>query len=261
MILLIDIGNTRIKWALVDANGVILPGDSFSLENPFAAIKELFKQFKQRPRSIVISNVKDPQISNILTETALLTLDIMPFEIYSTEHSSYISNGYQIPRQLGADRWCAMHGAAMQTEKPYLVIDAGTCVTIDAVDADGNHMGGLILPGLACSAKAIELVTNINIEEVEKQQPEFLPINTYDAIKLGAHISLLSTVKQTYDDFKRFTKCEPLVFITGGDSEQISKLVDINTIVDPHLVFKGMSVLAMEEKNMHKTINLVALEA
>lgn len=138
--LLIDAGNTRVKGALMDAEGHIEPWFN-------QAYEELNKQ--ELPTTVTdcwLSLVGGPQQQRYLEQW--LGQGLHTHQVHSEKSAFGVTNAYAEPATLGVDRWLAILGAYSEQAKPTLIIDAGTAITVDWVDSDGQHLGGWIAPGV-----------------------------------------------------------------------------------------------------------------
>ena len=156
MLLLIDAGNTRIKWAVADdAQGDWLASGTLL----HAGLDQLAGQLRGHSISrALISNVAGTAIAAQLTQQ-LAAIGIAPpalqwFE--SVPQCAGVRNGYRQPQQLGSDRFASLIGARhLFPQEPLLVVTCGTATTIDALEADGTFIGGMILPGLGTMAQSL----------------------------------------------------------------------------------------------------------
>ena len=189
MLLLIDAGNTRIKWAVVgDAQGDWLASGTLL----HAGLDQLAGQLRgHQLTQALISNVAGAAVAVPLAQQlaacGLSSTALQWFQ--STPACAGVRNGYRQPQQLGSDRFASLIGARhLFPQEPLLVVTCGTATTIDALEADGNFIGGMILPGLATMAQSLAVNT--------AQLPEAIPAaanhtarlfadNTQDAIISG----------------------------------------------------------------------------
>ena len=154
MLLCLDAGNTRLKYGLRDDAEWRVQG---ALD--YAAFDGLGQQLPAPPTRIVACNVAgEPTRERIETLAARLRI---PLDwLQSSAVACGVSNGYDKPQQLGADRWAALIGARALHADACVVVVAGTATTIDALDAQGRFRGGLILPGLALMRSALATSTD-----------------------------------------------------------------------------------------------------
>jgi type III pantothenate kinase len=153
MLLLIDAGNTRIKWALVAA-GAPLGQWTDAGAVTHAELNHLPASWQQRRVArAIVSNVAGVKVRDQL-QLMLPTTDVSWFA--SVPHLAGVRNGYRNPAQLGCDRFAAAIGAhALEPGKALVVATCGTATTIDAVTPEGGFLGGMILPGLGLMASSL----------------------------------------------------------------------------------------------------------
>lgn len=153
MKLLVDLGNSRVKWAWLE-NGVLgAPGGT--THGGFADAAAALGRSGKRPDEVLLASVAAPALTQAVIEH-LTALWPVPLRRARTAASGGgVRNGYREPAQLGVDRWLAMLAAHGRYGTAVCVVDAGTALTIDMVGADGLHAGGLILPGRALMRSAL----------------------------------------------------------------------------------------------------------
>jgi len=191
MLLLIDAGNTRIKWALADAGAA--PGAWLASGARPHAMPELLTADWQAALAgravsqVLLSNVAGPALGQVL-QTLLAALpapDVVCFA--SLPQLAGLRNGYRDPYQLGCDRFAAAIGGRwLVPDQPIVIATCGTATTIDAVSADGCFVGGMILPGLGLMAGALARNTaQLPHITPAAQLPHGFADNTADAILSG----------------------------------------------------------------------------
>ena len=235
MNLTLDIGNTRAKLILFDGDRPvheeILSGD----------LKEALKNVAERfhPENCAWCNVSgnDEEIAQ--------ALQVLPCpKVHLTGMSAVPLNVcYQTRNTLGADRLAAVLGAtALCPKTPLLVIDAGTCITYDLVDAQGNYLGGNISPGLEMRFKALEHYTaRLPKVEAEGDLPE-VGINTETAIRCGVVRGLLYEI-EGYAAHLQQKHPHLQVFLTGGSNFNFSESFRKQLLTDAYLVARGLNRL------------------
>lgn len=183
MLLLIDAGNTRIKWALV-APDAPLGGWLASGAVAHAQLDTLGAQWAPLPiTGALLSNVAGAAIAARLRAM----LPVAPRDFVSLPQLAGVTNGYRNPAQLGCDRFAAAIGArALAPDQAVIVANCGTATTIDALTAEGVFLGGMILPGLGLMASSLARNT-AQLPQIADMAP--LPAgfadNTDDAILSG----------------------------------------------------------------------------
>lgn len=247
----LDIGNSRIKWAIVDnsdyqfCGGVLLTDFLADPEKHFFA--NLNSPIDQVYYACV-SNAKNlDSIKNIIQSK----WQLFPIELCSQQSCCGLESGYDDFHLLGSDRWMAMQGAlslvSANDTSPFIVIDFGTAVTVDAV-RDGKHLGGFIVPGLTSLRSALAKDTaDLNLFlEPNQSDDEFdahstlLATNTESAILGGTLYMSAAFINQIIMDLNAQLKTEFKVFLTGGDAKTFVNLIDANAILEEDLVLKGM---------------------
>ncbi len=229
MKLLIDAGNTRIKFALADGEDV-LSADSL----PSDHASELAQRFADLPsvQQVWVSNVAGEAAAQHI-RAACAARHWQPQFIAAQEAQCGVRNGYTEPRQLGSDRWAALIAAWHQVHGACLVVNCGTATTIDALSAQGKFLGGLILPG-------VELMQR-SLSEATAQLPlscgEYadFPCNTADALFSGAIQASCGAVARQYallDD------AGAPVLLSGGAAE----------LLRAHLQYVGGETGQLREK-------------
>src|ERR1700689_1686923 len=148
MILVIDVGNTRLKWAWLTSTGLsdqqaVVHRDA----KPGIWTTTVFES-GQRPSRVLVSNVAGPVMAKTLAKLTKKRFRVDIEFITAAREFDGLTSGYLDPTLLGADRWLALIGAWTLAHGALCVVDAGTAVKVDAVDAHGQHLGGMIAPGI-----------------------------------------------------------------------------------------------------------------
>jgi type III pantothenate kinase len=244
MNLLIDMGNTRLKWA-VTTGGQLMTGQF--LVNSRINRDELVRHWKglYHPRRIAISCVSSHQLLELVQTVAQqLWLDVEIIQVKSQAQAFGVINSYPQPQKLGVDRWLAFVAVWQKYHGSACIVDCGTAITVDLIDADGHHQGGLISPGLALMKQALGQGTEalpFNNAESAPVGAGFKPINlslandteaAIDSGTLMASVGLIEHVLANYE-------IRQLIF-TGGDAELIARQLKMKSIVDPDLVLRGL---------------------
>ena len=246
-LLLVDAGNTRIKWALADANpaaplgrwkssGSVVRGQVESLAEAWAAL-EIGR--------VLASNVAGPEVRASL-ENMLAARNLAPQWQASRAELAGIRNAYRQPTQLGSDRFCSAIGAhAMFPDQALLVVTCGTATTIDAITADGVFRGGLILPGFGLMAAALARHT-AQLPEVEPQSETALfADNTEEAIIAGCMAAQAGAIERAYAGFMQEHPGEAtLCLISGGAGAAIAAQLAVPHRHVDNLVLPGLQTIA-----------------
>jgi type III pantothenate kinase len=250
MKLLVDIGNTRIKWAFDNDGELTAAGDVVHRDRNAAVVDELFDQFAAVPTSACAINVAGAAIEQELAEKLRARFGIELTVVRTADRFREVANGYTAPGQLGADRWAAIVGAWMLKRRAVCVIDAGTAVTIDLVADDGRHLGGIIVPGLDLMRAALLRDTS-DISGFDNQSAgplvdgQWFGRDTRSAVDRGAVFALRATLDSAVHEFGELAP-DPAVVVTGGDAERIVPLLAAKVEHRPQLVLEGLRELVAE---------------
>jgi type III pantothenate kinase len=242
--LLIDLGNTRLKWAVYDGQ---LPLRSVVMSHrgqDLAASLSAAWANLPRPGRVQLASVAEPSITNALSQWLQQQWALTPSLLISPAQGQGLSNSYAEPARLGCDRWAAMVAAYHVARAAVCVVDCGTAVTLDAVNAQGQHLGGLILPGLRAMQTALSRDTALAPVEFSQLAPGLLGTSTRDGIVRGISHAVSALVEQTVTELTRQSGTAPQCYLTGGDAEVIAPLLSIPYQVMPDLVLQGLAVIA-----------------
>jgi type III pantothenate kinase len=241
--LLLDVGNTRLKWGVLE-NGEIHKTGSITQEK--IRDKGLSSLTTRLPRGMdaaIASNVAGPSFSSRLAGLvgAHCGCDL---HFAKTEKSAFgVSNSYKQFRRMGVDRWVAMIGAWSEIRSACLVVDAGTAVTIDAIDDDGCHLGGLILPGIALMADSLATQTS-DIPTTRSTADAYANMDmfarsTAAAVGSGSLAAVSGAVERAIRTL-RSNAYDATVVLTGGDASRILPTLDESPLHRPNLVLQGL---------------------
>ncbi len=236
--LLIDMGNTRLKWAVMQ-DGELSTGRA--LVNQLITRHELVEAWKMQtpPERLVIACVSATALLElVLTVAAELwpAIDIIP--VKSQAHAFGVHNAYQQPEKLGVDRWMALVAVRNRYHKPACIVDCGTAITVDLIDADGKHQGGLICPGLTLMKKS--LATGTEALQYQETNYVFGAANfTEAAIYSGTLAAAVGLIEYVLTQ-----QSNPMaVILTGGDADVIAQQLKCKPIIDTDLVLRGLAII------------------
>lgn len=236
MILCLDAGNTRLKWGLHDHA-------TWHIQDtcPHAGIERLAGQLPARPERIFACNVAGAAVAaRIETLAASLAASLVWFK--SGASACGVTNGYDNPEQLGADRWAALIGARAQHSGPAVVVLAGTATTIDVLEANGTFRGGLILPGLDLMRSALARNT-AGLPEARGAYRE-IPTNTDDAIVSGSLHATLGAIERMTARIRHPASADFAVILSGGAADVLAPHTDLPLKRVEHLVLEGLAAAA-----------------
>jgi type III pantothenate kinase len=244
MILLVDIGNTRIKWAFIE-DGKFSTGDARDYtEMTLAAIlEEYWKDFPVL-NHMVVACVSSKKVASILRAWAKKNNDTACYFLAPQKQFESLVNGYQQFRQLGIDRWMTLVAAYREYARPFVIFDCGTAMTVDAVDATGQHIGGLIVPGLELMRKSLAQNTEgCQVDSPQEHKPDsLLANNTHQAVTGGCLYAVATFIERLADELKEALGKNLICILTGGDATTLLPLLHTSMKHEPHLVLKGLAV-------------------
>jgi len=247
-ILLIDVSNSFTKIA-VASDGKIGRVTKIATSE---LKRELFRGTKPKLDLAVISSVV-PGASRILAESLTCPPLWVDHRVPGGVHVSYPN-----PHTIGADRLANAAAAVKLGKLPALVVDFGTAVTFDVIDAKGSYLGGIIGPGLPIAAKALhEGTALLPLTKIQKITSS-IGKSTEEAIRIGLLLGAVGLVREAVARITKetFKGKKPFVIATGGDAELVTRLsiqnekdqgIDLIDLVDPLLTLRGLLVIA--EKN------------
>jgi type III pantothenate kinase len=245
--LLLDLGNSRLKWSCVE-NEQFSPVQS--LPNSQITDLTLISLWQTlQPQKIAISCVGNAQLLQIITATIeQLWGDILPYFAQSPSQASGVINSYSQPEKLGVDRFLALIAVKQKTNSPVCVVDCGTAITVDILNEKGEHQGGLICAGLSLMKKSLALNT-ADLPLVEIAGNVGLACDTQAAIFNGTLFAACGLIEKVMSQLPENT---PL-FLTGGDAKQISSQLSRPFILENNLVLQGLNTLAFQSVTTLKT--------
>jgi type III pantothenate kinase len=169
--------------------------------------------------------------------------DVEPRWVVSSNHASGITNGYDHPGRLGSDRFVAHIGArhhvlSQGPSRPVVVVMIGTAVTVDAIDAEGRFLGGLILPGHGIMLRALESGTaGLHVPTGEVRD---FPTNTSDGLTSGGTYAITGAIERMHRQLKRHCGGEPLVMMSGGAGWKVAPYLEVPHALVENLIFDGL---------------------
>ena len=245
--LAIDIGNTRLKWAQYSAprpGAALMRHGAVFLETIDSLADTDWKSLAA-PSSVLGCVVAGDGVKRRVEEQLDLW-DVEPRWVVPTAAACGVINGYEHPNRLGVDRWVALIGARHRVlgpgaARPALVVMVGTAVTVDALDASGRFLGGLILPGFGLMLRALEMGT-AGLKAPTGEAVDF-PTNTSDALMSGGADAIAGAVERMHRKLRMRTGVAPALIMTGGAAVKLAPITDLNfDTVDP-LIFEGLLAL------------------
>ena len=242
MILLIDIGNTRIKWKFYseedesEASGFI-----YEAVNLISNLNKVFNSSESHVSRVYISNVAGDEIKSKIYQWVADRFGIEPlFAVSSSEKCGLIS-AYTPADSLGVDRFLAMIGAKLLNDQPKVVVDCGTATTVDCINMNNEFIGGLILPGVGLMRKSLSSGASALEILADDKNIDYFSTDTASAILSGTVLSTSGVIENAVSQLTLNCGADVSCIITGGDGNFIRSHLEIEAEYHPDLVLKGLS--------------------
>lgn len=238
MNLLVDSGNTQLKWATLEEDGFI---SSHALVNQLISRQQLIETWKPLtpPKRLAIACVSSTPLLELVFAVAVELWPLIDIIKVKAEANAFgVVNAYEQPEKLGVDRWLAMVAVRNHYKTQACIVDCGTAITVDLIDAEGNHQGGLISPGLTLMKQS--LATGTAALPFNQTNHLVGPATfTEAAIYSGTLYAAIGLIEQV---LSQQLGSMPLI-LTGGDAEIIAGRLTGKPLIDLDLVFRGLAVV------------------
>ena len=272
-LLLVDIGNTRVKWArLSDGRmGRLYAAANSGWGAGDYARRVLGKRWRigahgatattgaenghrsatQRDR-VIVSSVAGSQVAARLVAAARQVGAPTPEFVTSSRSAAGVTTAYLEPWRLGVDRFVAAIGAHhLASGQPVCVVNIGTAMTIDLVDGRGRHLGGAIVPGPQLMVNSL-LAKTQGIQRRARggarDRGSLFARTTRSAIGQGALYAAAATIDRSVEEARLQLGTRPLILLTGGGSAAVKPLVQNTCVSVPELVLHGLAVWARHRR-------------
>lgn len=252
MILLIDAGNTRIKWGGLD-DGALQPGGAVPVAGDPIAELTAALQGTSRPDAVVAASVLGADFGASLNAWSRDQWGVEVRFVVAEARSGEVRNAYTEPARLGADRWLALIAARRIADGAVCIIDCGSALTVDVMDAGGEHLGGLIMPGLAMMRRSLARDTDgVDVDPARhpgKSPGEDVSLfarDTEGAVMGGTLYAAVAVIDRVVADVCDALGQAVTVLLTGGDAGAVRPLVSAAYQYEPDLVLKGLAAVAGE---------------
>jgi type III pantothenate kinase len=237
--LLIDAGNSRIKSGVWDEASLtsLTPIETLADTPPTDWLT------LPAPSSVAISNVAGTVVAAKLSAWVKATWSLEPTFAGVQALAAGVVTRYDNASQLGVDRWLAALGGYHVAGGAVAVVDAGTAITVDIVDAGGAHLGGTIAPGLSLMVESLTRNTaRLRLDSIEPTNS--VATNTATAISMGCIDALAGRIERMGNKINEMFGADHEWIITGGEAEQVMDVCTIEFNHIPDLVLQGL-VLAV----------------
>ena len=271
--LLVDAGNSHLKWAMLsddEINGENTLTEQISISHQYELPIEIFEKIvtaNKDSHTVLMVSVLGSTFSRAAEKIALAQ-EMKFIEVTSEKELSNIKNGYKDPTKLGADRFVGiisahhLHNTSTNNKHACIVIDSGTATTIDAVDINGKHLGGVILPGLhLCSESLLENTELLGLwgNEANEFTPDCFSTETTQAIASGCLLGHAGAIEHICNMMEQklikqsgeANEESPLVkrVICGGAAESLLPYMEDEYDLQQNLLMFGLKVIKEDLSN------------
>lgn len=252
MILLLDIGNTRIKWGYLADGRLEVGPPAVHRDRDVDSIWSALWQDLPQPRRVVVACVAGESLRTALAAWCTAHWGVHPEYLAATAQACGVRNGYRLPAQLGVDRWLSMIGARQLPAVgglPLCVVGCGTALTVDVLNSAGLHLGGWIAPGVGLMRQQLERGTAVFAAGItHPHEEEGFGHDSMSAVAMGTAQAAAGMVVQALSLSWHRLGIAPMCVVTGGDAGVIQALLPGPVHVVPELVLSGLAALLREEE-------------
>ncbi|SFW41532.1 type III pantothenate kinase [Luteibacter sp. UNCMF366Tsu5.1] len=252
MILLLDLGNTRLKFALLH-EGEFTHRGAFGWDADIAHELATLWADWPTPERIVGASVVDGARETAVAVAAGKAFGHSPFWVRTPASSNGVANAYAEPHRLGVDRFLAMVDAFAAGRAPCVLASVGTALTLDALSADGRHLGGWIAPGPLLMQQSV-LGATVQVRPDGAGTVRDLADNTADGLASGCWQACAALVERFVDRATPLLGGRPAVTLGGGDANLLAPLLDHEVTLVPDAVLRGLAVWATTHAQTEKNI-------
>ncbi|MAB22899.1 type III pantothenate kinase [Pseudomonas neustonica] len=242
MLLELDCGNTLIKWRLLDRQGRVRDRD---MAPDLVELQCLLGGQEREIMGCRLVSVRSPAETQVVMDQLTSWLKLHPVLAKSRAELSGVRNGYVDHGKLGMDRWLALVAGYNHCRRACVVIDLGTAVTVDFVDASGQHLGGYIAPGSKLLRTSLQRHTRL-IRYDESLRGDLLQpdpgTSTAEAVEFGCDLMLVGFVREQLKVARQILGDEMVVILTGGDAERMADALPETCHTLNDLVFDGLAL-------------------
>lgn len=238
MTLILDIGNTAMKWRLRSGNNA-RQGGSMHGRDWSTVVQGLRSNCGDDVGAIWVASVAGEAADQRLERLLGDAFGRQPCFYYSAASESGVSNAYEVPRRLGVDRWLAMIETWNRVGAS-IVVDCGSALTLDAVDAGGRHLGGYIVPGLEMLRESLAAGT-AEVQVAEDSRAALAPgRSTAEGVRHGILRMTVAFIRDAVVELRKGVSDTCKVFVTGGDAQRVVPVLGLEAELAPDLVLDGL---------------------
>ena len=242
MKLLIDLGNTRLKWALWDGAELHSGGAVAHAGGQPVDFAALWKDI-HNVDATWIASVATPVLDAALVESLRVRGIPAPHFVRSCAQACGVRNAYPQPERLGVDRFLSLIAAHAHAPQATVIASCGTALTLDALAADGKHLGGLIAPAPELMRSAL-LGNTARLGDVGDALIVEMADNTADAVESGSWLAAVALIERFMVHAAQAFGDTPALVLGGGGAPRLANLIALPLRIDAELVLRGLARFA-----------------
>lgn len=258
IVLLVDIGNTRVKWTTLRGSWTVTAGTMHALAHAGrpGAMRTVVRVAPRGTTRVVAVNVGGARLARAL-DTAVRARFGCGVEYVQSERARFdVRNGYREVWRLGADRWVGLVGARdLVPRKALLVASVGTALTIDVLSAEGRHLGGAIVPAPDTMIASLlggtdGIARRAGGRDASGQRPARKPArhlfaaDTSKGLAAGAVFAAAAFIDRAVSEAAATLGVRPVLLLTGGAATALGPHIKSAVREVPDLVLRGLAVFA-----------------
>lgn len=252
MMLLLDIGNSRVKWGCLYDERLTVGAPALHRGQSLEAVWNSLWSGQPQPQRVVVANVAGEMVASSLSEWCRDRWGLLPEYVSATTEACGVSNGYRKPAQLGVDRWLALIGVRHLrdiTGRSACVVGCGTAVTVDVLSVEGHHVGGWIAPGLVLMREQLtQRVAGLSAGVGVVPCVDGFGRETAEAVTAGTRQAAAGLVMQALPLAERLLGHAPVCVLTGGDANELLPLLQCEAYLAPDLVLYGLAKFVRQQE-------------
>lgn len=234
--LFVDLGNSNCKWRYAGPDKTL--DGSVAIRKRFTeALQDNWQDLDVS--SIWVASVAELDVESRLADACKAIWSHSPRFMRTPDETGCLKNAYARPHKLGVDRWCAMLGSPVLGQCPFVMVDCGSALTLDTVNAGGQHLGGLILGGTDALLNGLNQKTGLPVHQ-EIEQIQLHAIDTETAIQSAAWLAQAALVDRFFKQSNAQLGEKTRLFITGGYSGKLAGLLESSSQRIDNAVLDGL---------------------
>jgi len=244
VILLVDSGNTRLKWRLERQDSAEVLALGYGLLTDPDPLHALCLPKGERVQSVAVSTVASEHSRRNLMAALELQFAAPVICYWSERERNGLVNGYQQPQKMGADRWHGMYAAWQSEHQGFVMVDAGSAMTVDYVAASGRHLGGFILPGLQMMLRSLSSDAARIGFETESGENIRPGLSTSECVNHGLAWLAAALSDRIMENMQSYGLRDAI--LTGGDAARLQR-IGLQGRLEPELVLNGLAQIHREQ--------------